>query len=178
MSSPSNVAESPITDRRELVEYIAGGGRPRADWRIGTEHEKFGYTLEDHLPLPYGGRRSIRAMLEGLSDRFGWAPVEEAGNIIGLTRDSANVSLEPGGQLELSGAPLKTIHETCDEVNALVRTHLGRVQAKRRSLEELERQLAALNAQCESGHRVADCGILEELIHAAHGEACACHPAH
>jgi DNA-binding transcriptional MerR regulator len=65
---------------------------------------------------------------------------------------------------------------SCDEVNALVRTHLARVQAKRRSLEELEKQLAALNAQCESGHRVADCGILEELIHAAHGEACACHP--
>jgi Cd(II)/Pb(II)-responsive transcriptional regulator len=67
---------------------------------------------------------------------------------------------------------------SCDEVNALVRTHLGRVQAKRKSLEALEKQLAALNAQCESGHRVADCGILEELIHAAHGEACACHPAH
>lgn len=66
---------------------------------------------------------------------------------------------------------------SCDEVNALVQAHLGRVQAKRRSLEELERQLAALNAQCASGHRVADCGILEELIHAAHGEACACHPA-
>jgi Cd(II)/Pb(II)-responsive transcriptional regulator len=66
---------------------------------------------------------------------------------------------------------------SCDEVNALVRAHLGRVQAKRKSLEDLEKQLAALNAQCESGHRVADCGILEELIHAAHGEACACHPA-
>ena len=66
---------------------------------------------------------------------------------------------------------------SCDEVNALVRAHLGRVQAKRKSLEALEKQLAALNAQCESGHRVADCGILEELIHAAHGEACACHPA-
>lgn len=66
---------------------------------------------------------------------------------------------------------------SCDEVNALVRAHLGRVQAKRKSLEELEKQLAALNAQCASGHRVADCGILEELIHAAHGEACACHPA-
>ena len=66
---------------------------------------------------------------------------------------------------------------SCDEVNALVRSHLGRVQAKRKSLEALEKQLAALNAQCESGHRVADCGILEELIHAAHGEACACHPA-
>ena len=67
---------------------------------------------------------------------------------------------------------------SCDEVNALVRSHLARVQAKRKSLEELETKLAALNAQCESGHRVADCGILEELIHAAHGEACACHPAH
>lgn len=66
---------------------------------------------------------------------------------------------------------------SCDEVNLLVRSHLERVQAKRAALEKLEEQLAALNAQCESGHRVADCGILEELIHAAHGEACACHPA-
>lgn len=66
---------------------------------------------------------------------------------------------------------------SCDEVNALVGAHLGRVQAKRRSLEELEKQLTVLNAQCAAGHRVADCGILEELIHAAHGEACACHPA-
>jgi Cd(II)/Pb(II)-responsive transcriptional regulator len=67
---------------------------------------------------------------------------------------------------------------SCEEVNELVRAHLARVQAKRKSLEALEKQLAALNAQCESGHRVADCGILEELIHAAHGEACACHPPH
>lgn len=65
---------------------------------------------------------------------------------------------------------------SCEEVNDLVRAHLARVQAKRKALQELEKQLAALNAQCESGHRVADCGILEELIHAAHGEACACHP--
>jgi Cd(II)/Pb(II)-responsive transcriptional regulator len=66
---------------------------------------------------------------------------------------------------------------SCEQVNALVRGHLRRVQMKRKTLEELEKQLSALNAQCESGHRVADCGILEELIHAAHGEACACHPA-
>jgi Cd(II)/Pb(II)-responsive transcriptional regulator len=66
---------------------------------------------------------------------------------------------------------------SCEDVNRLLRAHLERVQAKRKSLEQLEKQLAALNAQCESGHRVADCGILEELIHAAHGEACACHPA-
>jgi Cd(II)/Pb(II)-responsive transcriptional regulator len=66
---------------------------------------------------------------------------------------------------------------SCDDVNALVRSHLGRVQAKRKALQALETQLEALSAQCASGHRVADCGILEELIHAAHGEACACHPA-
>jgi Cd(II)/Pb(II)-responsive transcriptional regulator len=65
---------------------------------------------------------------------------------------------------------------SCDDVNTLVRTHLGRIQAKRKSLENLEKQLTVLSAQCASGHRVADCGILEELIHAAHGEACACHP--
>lgn len=67
-------------------------------------------------------------------------------------------------------------HVSCDQVNTLVRTHLERVQAKRKALQALEGQLQALSAQCESGHRVADCGILEELIHAAHGEACACHP--
>jgi DNA-binding transcriptional MerR regulator len=66
---------------------------------------------------------------------------------------------------------------SCEQVDRLVRAHLGRVQAKRKSLEELEGRLVALSAQCASGHRVADCGILEELIHAAHGEACACHPA-
>jgi Cd(II)/Pb(II)-responsive transcriptional regulator len=66
---------------------------------------------------------------------------------------------------------------SCDEVNGLVHAHLERVRAKRAALESLEQQLASLDAQCASGHRVADCGILEELIHAAHGEACACHPA-
>jgi glutamate--cysteine ligase len=124
MSIPQS-GGGPIEGRDELVAYLAAGCKPAEAWRIGTEHEKFGYRLEDDLPLPYGGPRSIRAMLEGLRDRFGWAAVEEAGNIIGLTRDSANVSLEPGGQLELSGAPLKTIHETCDEVNA----HLREVKA-------------------------------------------------
>jgi Cd(II)/Pb(II)-responsive transcriptional regulator len=65
---------------------------------------------------------------------------------------------------------------SCEDVDALVRAHLGRVRAKRAALQALEEQLSALSAQCASGHRVADCGILEELIHAAHGEACACHP--
>ncbi|MEM7191116.1 MAG: glutamate--cysteine ligase [Pseudomonadota bacterium] len=107
----------PIESHADLAGYLEAGCKPKADWRIGTEHEKFGYCVDTHKPLPYDGERSIRAVLQGLRDRYGWAPLEEGGNIIGLTKDGANVSLEPGGQLELSGAPLETIHETCDEVN-------------------------------------------------------------
>ncbi|MEM9784813.1 MAG: glutamate--cysteine ligase, partial [Pseudomonadota bacterium] len=115
----------PIEHRDDLAAYMANGCKPREDWRIGTEHEKFGYCVDTHRPLPYAGERSIVAVLEGLRDRFGWSPLSEGGNIIGLEKDGANVSLEPGGQLELSGAPLRTIHETCDEVN----THLAEVRA-------------------------------------------------
>ena len=115
MSSPSSVAESPITDRRELVEYIAGGERARDDWRIGTEHEKFGFRFDDLRPPEFDGERGIEALLKGLT-RFGWVPVEEAGRVIALTRGDASVTLEPAGQLELSGAQLQSIHETCREV--------------------------------------------------------------
>ena len=111
----------PIERHEQLAEYLAEGCKPVEDWRIGTEHEKFGFCLETRKPLPYDGPRSIRAMLEGLRDRFGWSPIEEAGNIIGLQKDGANVSLEPGGQLELSGAPVESIHQTCDEVNVHLR---------------------------------------------------------
>ncbi|MDF3605639.1 glutamate--cysteine ligase [Paracoccus sp. DMF-8] len=114
----------PIENPQQLADYIASGEKPREDWRIGTEHEKFGYDHQNHMPLPYEGDTSVKAMLEGLQQRFGWEPVLEAGHIIGLTRNGANVSLEPGGQLELSGAPLETIHQTCDEVNQ----HLAEVQ--------------------------------------------------
>ncbi|MEO1454483.1 MAG: glutamate--cysteine ligase [Pseudomonadota bacterium] len=107
----------PIERHEQLAEYLASGCKPKEDWRIGTEHEKFGYCRDTLKPLPYDGPRSVKAMLEGLRDRFGWDPVLEADNIIGLTKGGANISLEPGGQLELSGAPLETIHETCDEVN-------------------------------------------------------------
>ena len=110
-----------ITSHEQLAEYLASGCKPKEDWRIGTEHEKFGYCKDTLKPLPYEGERSIRAMLEGLRDTFNWAPVFEDGKIIGLEKDGANVSLEPGGALELSGAPLETIHETCDEVNSHLR---------------------------------------------------------
>lgn len=124
MSIPQS-GGGPIEHRDQLAEYLADGCKPKDDWRIGTEHEKFGYCKDTLNPLPYDGPRSIKAILEGLRDRYGWSPVLEAGNIIGLEKDGANVSLEPGGQLELSGAPLRSIHETCDEVNE----HLREVQS-------------------------------------------------
>ena len=120
MSIPQS-GGGPIEHHAQMAEYLASGCKPKADWRIGTEHEKFGYCEETLLPLPYEGARSIRAVLEGLRDRFGWSALEEDGKIIGLTKNGANVSLEPGGALELSGAPLETIHETCDEVNQHLR---------------------------------------------------------
>ena len=123
MSIPQS-GGGPIENYAQLAEHLAEGCKPKEDWRIGTEHEKFGYNKDTLLPLPYEGPCSIKAMLEGLRDEFNWSPVLEAGNIIGLEKDGANVSLEPGGQLELSGAPLETIHETCDEVNV----HLEQVQ--------------------------------------------------
>ena len=105
-----------IEDRRELAEWLEVGCKPRADWRIGTEHEKFGFIKDGLRPLPYEGEASVRAMLEGLQSEFGWEPIFEGEHVIGLKRDGASVSLEPGGQFELSGAPLTSIHQTCDEV--------------------------------------------------------------
>ena len=105
-----------IAGKAALVEWFEAGSTPQTEWRIGTEHEKFGFTWNDLKPLPYEGDASIRAMLEGLRDGFGWEPIEENGYLIGLKKGGASVSLEPGGQFELSGAPLEHIHETCNEV--------------------------------------------------------------
>ncbi|KUF12727.1 glutamate--cysteine ligase [Pseudoponticoccus marisrubri] len=120
MSIPQS-GGGPIERHEQLAEYLAAGCKPPQDWRIGTEHEKFGYCKDTLKPLPYDGDRSIRAVLEGLRDRHGWDPVTEGDFLIGLVKDGANVSLEPGGALELSGAPLETIHQTCDEVNEHLR---------------------------------------------------------
>jgi glutamate--cysteine ligase len=120
MSIPQS-GGGPVEHESQLAEYLATGCKPESDWRIGTEHEKFGYCQDTLQPLPYDGPRSVRAVLEGLQQRFDWDPVFEGEHIIGLTKDGANVSLEPGGQLELSGAPLETIHQTCDEVNLHLR---------------------------------------------------------
>ena len=123
MSSPSHVADTPITDRAQLVDYIASGEKPRADWRIGTEHEKFGFRLDDLRPPSFDGDRGIEALLKGLT-RFGWEAIEEKGRVIALSKDGASVTLEPAGQLELSGAAVETIHQTCVEVG----THLKEVK--------------------------------------------------
>ena len=123
MSIPQS-GGGPIEHMSQLAEYIAAGEKPRADWRIGTEHEKFGYLTDTLAPLPYAGPRSILSLFHGLRDRFGWTPVTEGENIIGLKKNGANVSLEPGGQFELSGAPLETIHQT----DAETRAHLAEVK--------------------------------------------------
>lgn len=117
--------ESPVvTGRNQLIEYLESGCRPESDWRLGTEHEKFGFTTDDLKPLPYDGPRGINAVLSGLATQFGWRPVLENENIIALLDDTgASITLEPGGQLELSGALLDDIHQTCREVN----THLKQV---------------------------------------------------
>ena len=116
MSIPQS-GGGPIESLDQLAAYMESGCKPPADWRIGTEHEKFGWIDNGAAPLPYDGPASVRAVLEGLRDRFGWQPVLEQGALIGLSRNGANVSLEPGGQLELSGAPLTNIHAVAAELD-------------------------------------------------------------
>ena len=113
-----------IAGKDQLVAFHASGARAPQDWRIGTEHEKFGFRLDDLRPPAYEGEQGIGALLKGLT-RFGWRPVEEGGNIIALLRDDASITLEPAGQFELSGAQLENIHQTCKETNQ----HLAEVKA-------------------------------------------------
>ena len=116
MTSFPTKESTPVTGTDQLVAYIEEGCKPAEDWRIGTEHEKFLYCDEELKALSYDGECGIRALLEGLQ-RFGWQPVLEGENIIALTAlGKGSVTLEPGGQLELSGAPLATVHQTCSEV--------------------------------------------------------------
>jgi glutamate--cysteine ligase len=124
MSAPPQSPGEPITDRAQLVAYLEAGCKPAEDWRIGTEHEKFGFTLGDLRPLPYGGGQGIEALLKGLERTFGWTAVYEGENAIALTHGGCSITLEPGGQFELSGEPLEDIHLTCREVNQ----HLDQVR--------------------------------------------------
>ena len=119
-------ARMPIETKAQLIEELSSGAKPREQWLIGTEHEKFPFLTDTLEPVPYDGARSIKALLEGMRDRFGWAGVEEAGNIIALSDPNGlgNVSLEPGGQFELSGGTVKTLRDTSAEVQA----HLSEVR--------------------------------------------------
>ncbi|KAL4451418.1 hypothetical protein ABPG77_009490 [Micractinium sp. CCAP 211/92] len=108
--------------KEDLVAYIASGCKPRDQWRIGTEHEKLGYNIADTRRLSY---EQIAALLTRIQERFGWEPIIEEGNIIGLTQEGQSVTLEPGGQFELSGATLESLHQTCAEVNS----HLYQVRS-------------------------------------------------
>ncbi len=123
MSAPPKSQGEPITSKRQLVEYIEQGCKPREQWRIGTEHEKFVFDLKTLRRLPYEGPNGIGAILKAM-ERFGWQPVEEDGKVIALSCGACNITLEPGGQFELSGAPVETIHKTCDEVQ----THLKQIR--------------------------------------------------
>jgi glutamate--cysteine ligase len=123
---------TPIETREELVAWFEAGSKPKSQFRIGTEHEKFAFTVEGHNPVSYEGRRSIRALLEGMQHLLGWEPIVENGNVIGLfdVTGGGAISLEPGGQFELSGAPLETVHQTCSELMA----HLAQVKEIARPL--------------------------------------------
>src|ERR1700692_401257 len=117
---------TPIEGRDDLVNWIAQGVKPKSQFRIGTEHEKFAFTLEGHRPVPYEGRQGIRALLEGMQPRLGWQPIMEGDNVIGLfdVTGGGAISLEPGGQFELSGAQVETVHQTSSELMS----HLAQVR--------------------------------------------------
>ncbi|XP_078427504.1 glutamate-cysteine ligase [Wolffia australiana] len=115
------IAAEPLT-KEDLVNYLSSGCKPVEDWRIGTEHEKFGFELSTLRPMSY---EQISALLNGIAERFEWEKIMEGEYVIGLKQGKQNISLEPGGQFELSGAPLETLHQTCAEVNS----HLYQVKA-------------------------------------------------
>jgi glutamate--cysteine ligase len=117
---------TPIETRDELVAWLAAGEKPPGRFRVGTEHEKFPFAVAGNAPVPYEGSRGIKALLEGMQLLLGWEPIMEGPNIIGLydVTGGGAITLEPGGQFELSGAPVTTVHRTCSELMA----HLAQVR--------------------------------------------------
>jgi len=118
--------ETRIESRHQLVASLEAGSKPKEDWRIGTEHEKLPFYRDGDRPVPYEGPNGIEAVLKGMESLLGWEPIYDADNIIGLVDPTGGgaISLEPGGQFELSGAPLPNIHRTCRETHA----HLAQVR--------------------------------------------------
>ncbi|MDA3921486.1 MAG: glutamate--cysteine ligase [Salinisphaera sp.] len=120
MSAPSQSGGIPITDSRQLVEYFENACKPPSRWRLGTEHEKFVFDRDTLRPLPFDGEQSISSFLEKLK-RFGWQAMHEDGKLVALELGQCHITLEPGGQLELAGAPVENVHEVCEEVHAHLR---------------------------------------------------------
>ena len=128
MSAPPSGKSTPIESRDDLVYALEKGNKPKDAWRIGTEHEKFGFSLKDYRPIAFheeaDDQGGVSDLLNALADNYGWTRLHEGDNLIALTKDGANITLEPGGQFELSGAPLENLHQTCNEVH----THLHEVK--------------------------------------------------
>ncbi|WP_423823792.1 glutamate--cysteine ligase [Salinisphaera sp. SPP-AMP-43] len=120
MSAPSQSGGAPITDERQLVAYFENACKPPSRWRLGTEHEKFVFDRDTLRPLPFDGQQSISTFLDKLQ-RFGWQPMVEDDQVVALELGGCHITLEPGGQLELAGAPLDSVHETCDEIHVHLR---------------------------------------------------------
>src|SRR5918994_5566200 len=115
MTTRTDDSESPLIESRDdLLAVFSGGEKPRENWRIGTEHEKFVYRVDDHRAPSWDEKGGIRDLLLGLTE-FGWKPVIENGNVIALSGPDGTISLEPAGQFELSGAALENLHQTCAE---------------------------------------------------------------
>jgi len=115
-----NPKDQPVEGLSDLLAYFRDSETPREDWRVGTEHEKVGVYADTGDRVPYEGPYGIGALLEKIAQAVGWERVREGGNTIALLKDRASVTLEPGGQIELSGAPLRTSRETCVEFNTHV----------------------------------------------------------
>jgi glutamate--cysteine ligase len=113
--------DSPVESVEDLVALLRRGEKPPERWRVGTEHEKIGLYESDRSPVPFEGERGIGALLERIAEADDWERIFEGDNTIALEKQGATITLEPGGQVELSGAPLRTVHETCDEFH----THLA-----------------------------------------------------
>lgn len=115
--APERPTGAVITEFRQLLEEFDAKGSPRAEWRVGLEHEKIGLLSDSLSPLPFDGPRGIEALLKTLAARFGWTPIYEKDRVVSLVRGKANITLEPGGQLELSGAPFSTLTESQQEIS-------------------------------------------------------------
>ena len=117
-----DVVDSEVVESRDaLVAWFEAGCKPAGPFRVGTEHEKIPFYRADHSPVPYGGERGIRALLEGMRAHLGWERIEDGENLIGLydAKGEGAISLEPGGQFELCGAPLYDAHATADELDRI-----------------------------------------------------------